>query len=425
MLVDDAVVVRHVLTDTLSRDSELEVVGTAADGRLALEKLPSLNPDVVVLDVEMPNMDGIETLAVIKKQYPRIKVIMFSTLTSRGAAATMDALMLGADDYVCKPANVNSIGDAIERINDELVPRIKALHRSAQAVRATPPTSARTHSTPDAATRFMAPPAAPTAPVHAASTPVTPIAPSTPSVPRVSPASPNVHTTRPDVSSSSRNQAAPSTHTRPAAPVVNGIAGGRPQILAIAVSTGGPNALATFLPLLPADLAVPVVIVQHIPPMFSKALADRLNTKCGLHVAEGEPGAVLQAGDIWIAPGDYHMVVQREGALVRLSTNQAPPENSCRPAADVLFRSVAATYGAHALGLVMTGMGNDGLKGAHELVNVGARVIAQDEASSVVWGMPGAVAHAGIADRLIPLEQLAGEVVARVGTSKPVAAHRS
>lgn len=412
MLVDDAVVVRHVLTDTLSRDPELTVVGTAADGRLALEKLPTLNPDVVVLDVEMPNMDGIETLAAIKKQYPRIKIIMFSTLTSRGAGATMDALMLGADDYVCKPANVNSIGDAVGRINEELIPRIKALHRSING-----PSMAVAPVAPPAATRFTSPVSAPQRPAPTNPSPLSPL-PATPvRSTTVSPPGPTQSASRPTSSTGGVPRAEVITPGRPRA----NTGGGKPQILAIAVSTGGPNALAAFLPHLPADLAVPIVIVQHIPPMFSKALADRLDSKSALRVSEGVAGAAVLPGEVWIAPGDFHMTVHREGSTTRIATNQGPPENSCRPAADVLFRSVVAAYGGNALGLVMTGMGNDGLKGSLELVHAGAKVIAQDEATSVVWGMPGAIVNAGIADRTLPLEQLAGEVIARVGTSQSAA----
>jgi len=196
----------------------------------------------------------------------------------------------------------------------------------------------------------------------------------------------------------------------------------KPSILAIAVSTGGPNALATLLPQLPGDLAVPVVVVQHIPPIFSKALADRLDTKCALHVAEAQHGVALRAGDVWIAPGDHHMVVRKDGGSARIETNQGPPENSCRPAADVLFRSVAAAYGAATLGLVLTGMGSDGAKGAEALVAAGGHVLAQDEATSVVWGMPGAVTNAGLVDRVLPLQAIAAEIVTRVGTSRAPAA---
>lgn len=355
MIVDDAVVVRHVLKDTLSKDAELEIVGTCIDGQDALDKLSEYNPDVVILDIEMPRMTGLETLPEIKKRSPQTSVIMFSTLTSRGATATLDALVAGADDYVTKPSNTGSMVGAMERINIELIPKIKGLAEKRQARQRA---------------AFSAP---------AISKPAT--APATPA-------------------------------TKPAAKMPTT----RPQILCIAVSTGGPNALAELIPHLPADLAVPVVIVQHIPPVFSKALADRLHVKSPLDVAEGEAGAVIRPGQVWIAPGDFHMTVERHATSVSLQLNQAPPENSCRPAADVLFRSVAHVYGAATLGLVLTGMGYDGKKGAEEIVRQGGHVIAQDEASSVVWGMPGAVAETGIAEEVLPLNKIAQAIVARVGT---------
>lgn len=373
LLVDDAVVVRHILSDTLSKDPDIEIIGTAADGLIALDKIPTLKPQVVVLDVEMPNMDGIETLAVIRKKYPEIKVIMFSTLTSRGAAATMDALMLGAHDYVTKPANVGSVAAAIEQINKELAPRIKALVNRAN---------------PSGATAFRAAPAE------------APTQPTTPST--TSPAS--------SAPTAQRTTAASTLTSIPPRGV------GKVAIVAIAVSTGGPNALAALLPKLPADLAAPIVIVQHIPAMFSKALADRLDAKSELRIQEGVDGAEVRAGQVWIAPGDFHMTVRKEGLAVRLETNQGPPENSCRPAADVLFRSVATAFGGSVLSVVLTGMGSDGQKGADAIVKAGGRVIAQDEATSVVWGMPGAVAQAGLTDALYPLDRIAAEIVSRVGT---------
>jgi two-component system chemotaxis response regulator CheB len=388
LLVDDAVVVRHILSDTLSKDPDLEIIGTASDGAIALEKIPTLEPEVVVLDVEMPNMDGIEALAVIRKRWPEIKVIMFSTLTSRGAAATMDALMLGAHDYVTKPANVGSVAAAIEQINKELAPRIKALASGNRS----------------AATAFKA---APTA--TATATAVKPVTPGTAPQPAVNPAS--------IVSPPARTPFATSPAPR---------AGGKVNVIAIAVSTGGPNALAALLPKLPADLAAPIVIVQHIPPMFSKALADRLDAKSPLHVQEGIDGAELHAGEVWIAPGDFHMTVRKDGFGHRLETNQGPSENSCRPAADVLFRSVASVFGGSTLAVVLTGMGSDGLKGAETIVQAGGRVIAQDEATSVVWGMPGAVATAGITDGIFPLDRIAGEIINRVGTaSRPATTIRT
>ena len=179
------------------------------------------------------------------------------------------------------------------------------------------------------------------------------------------------------------------------------------DIVAIGVSTGGPNALSEVFELLPGDLPVPIVIVQHMPPVFTKCLADRLTAKSGMTVQECTAGAILRPGEAWVAPGDYHMVVTQNGKQVELDLNQDAPENSCRPAADVLFRSVARVFGSRTLAVVLTGMGEDGLRGCDVLKECGARIFAQDEASSVVWGMPGAVVQAGLVDQVLPLNQMA------------------
>jgi two-component system chemotaxis response regulator CheB len=349
LIADDAVVVRRMLGDILASDPALEVAGAAANGRIALAKIPQVNPDVVILDVEMPEMDGLETLKVLRQTYPFLPVIMFSTLTQRGATATLDALSLGANDYVTKPANVGSAHQAIEQIRAELIPKIKMFCAKAAgldfALVARP-------------TRLAA--------------------------------------------SSSKTLAAPVR--RP----------GKVDIVAIGVSTGGPNALAELVPEFPADFSVPIVIVQHMPPVFTKLLAERLEAKSHIKVDEGAPGQAVEAGHAFIAPGNYHMTVQREEGSVRIQTNQEPPENSCRPAADVLFRSVAETYGVGALGVVMTGMGQDGLRGSERIREAGGEVFVQDEPTSVVWGMPGFVANAGLADKILPLQQLGSEIIRKV-----------
>jgi two-component system chemotaxis response regulator CheB len=349
LVTDDAVVVRKMLSEVLASDSQLDVVGTAANGRIALAKLSQVNPDVVILDVEMPEMDGLETLKAIRKSHPLLPVIMFSTLTQRGMEVTLDALALGANDYVTKPANVGSIAMAQQRIRDELIPKIKLFGgRSAGLSAALAPKSIA-------------------------------------SAPR-----------------------APSWHD----------GGSRIGVVAIGVSTGGPNALAELLPNLPAQFGVPVVIVQHMPPLFTRFLSDRLNANCALEVGEGAAGKAVEPGQVWLAPGDFHMTVARDGATVRLRTSQTPPENSCRPAVDVLFRSVAQVYGPSVLAVVLTGMGQDGLRGCEWVREAGGQVWAQDEASSVVWGMPGAVVGAGLAQRVLPLNQLGPEVARVVARSR-------
>lgn len=343
MVVDDAVVIRKILTDALAADPDVEVVGTAANGKIALSKLDQLKPDLVTLDVEMPEMDGLQTLREIRKVRPRLPVIMFSTLTSKGGAATLDALAAGASDYVTKPANVGSVTTAMSRIREELIPKIKAL-----------------------CGRAATPKQAPVPPVSRAAA-VTPVK-------RV--------------------------------PI---------DAVVIGISTGGPNALAEVLPKMPADLPVPVLIVQHMPPVFTKLLAERLNAKCPLAVVEATAGEPVVAGKIYIAPGDFHMTVNLRRQVV---LNQDPPENSCRPAVDVLFRSAAATFGPAVLSVVLTGMGSDGLRGCEAIRAAGGGVIAQDEATSTVWGMPGFVARAGLADQVIPLGEVARTLARRVTESR-------
>ncbi|MFZ4718260.1 MAG: protein-glutamate methylesterase/protein-glutamine glutaminase [Ilumatobacteraceae bacterium] len=343
MVVDDSVVIRRLVVDILGAEPDFEVVGVATDGRDALERVGALRPDLITLDVEMPNLDGLGTLRALRAAGIRTPVIMFSTLTERGAAATMDALLAGANDYVTKPANVGSVQAAMGKVRDELVPKVRALARPA-VVRP-----------------------APTAP--------------TPTPARV--------------------------ERRPAA---TASPGRRIDAVVIGVSTGGPNALADLLPALPADLPVPVYVVQHMPPTFTRFLAERLDRHCTLQVREASGGERPVAGEVWIAPGGHHLVVgsDRSGPVLRIS--DAPPEQSCRPAADVLFRSVLTVYGGACLAVVMTGMGQDGLAGATAIHDAGGRVIAQDEATSIVWGMPGAVVHHGIADAVVPLAGLAGEI---------------
>lgn len=352
LVCDDAVVVRRMLADTLSGDPDLEVAGTAANGRIALAKLAQVTPDLVLLDVEMPEMDGLQTLAQLRKTHPFLPVIMFSTLTQRGAAATLDALALGANDYVTKPANVGSVAVAVQRIREQLIPKIKQFCGRASA----------------------ALPAAP---------------------------------------------AAPAAARRPALTVLPA-AGRRIDVVAIGVSTGGPNALAALLPGLPADFPVPLLIVQHMPPLFTRLLADRLSQQCAFPVREAVAGGKVEPRLAWVAPGDYHMALIREGLAVRLRLHQGPPENSCRPAVDVLFRSVAQAYGANVLAVVMTGMGQDGLRGCEAIREAGGEVVVQDEATSVVWGMPGFVARAGLADTVLPLPELAGEIARRVRRGRPL-----
>jgi two-component system, chemotaxis family, protein-glutamate methylesterase/glutaminase len=356
LIVDDSVVIRKVLTDALSSDAAFEVVGTASDGRVALTRIAQLRPDLVTLDVEMPNLSGLDTIPEIRKLYPTLPIIMFSNFTARGAAATLDALALGASDYSTKPASSLNLEATVQHIRQDLLPKIKSLCG-------------------------LRPAAAEYSATHLSS-----------------------------LHEAAKHAAAfASTSPRNSAPI---------EILAIGASTGGPNALAELIPAIPEDFPIPIVIVQHMPPLFTRALAERLDSKSSITVREGVSGQKLEPGQAWIAPGDFHMTVERRTSDAYLALNQDRPENSCRPAVDVLFRSVASTFGARTLAVVLTGMGSDGVLGAQIVRERGGRIIVQDEATSVIWGMPGQVAAAGFADHIYPIGSIATEVDRQVRASR-------
>ncbi|MEZ5352681.1 MAG: chemotaxis response regulator protein-glutamate methylesterase [Bryobacteraceae bacterium] len=346
LVVDDSVVMRRLVTKALEGIAEMEIVGTAANGRIALDRIPQVNPDVLTLDIEMPEMDGLETARRVRSAHPQIRIVMCSTLTQRGAAVTLEALSSGADDYVTKPSSEDSAGQSLEALKQQLVPKLQQFLR-------------RPPSTPLA----FRPPAK---------------------------------------TSASQVLTQPSARTA--------VRTKRREIVAIGCSTGGPVALSSLISALPRGFRAPVLIVQHMPPMFTRLLAERLDTQTTLHVEEAKEGSVVEAGKVLVAPGDFHMTVRRMHDKVVTALNRGTPENSCRPAADVLFRSVAETYGASAVGVILTGMGHDGLRGLEQMRAGGAWVIAQDEASSVVWGMPGAVVGAGLADKVVPLRDVAAEI---------------
>lgn len=353
LVVDDSVVIRRLVTEGLAADPSIEVVGQAPNGRIAVEKVAELKPDAVTMDIEMPVMNGIEAVRAIRRMPSRIPIVMFSTLTERGASATLDALAAGASDYVTKPSNVGSFQESQRNIRDQLVPKLKALTRTRQAAgSSTPPPAA----TPTAAARRRT---------------------------------------------------------------------GAFAVLTIGCSTGGPDALANVLPSLPADLPVPVVIVQHMPPVFTKLLAQRLDSTCKLRVSEAVHGEPVVAGRVLIAPGGMHLTIRRQGTGIVTALEDSPPENFCKPAVDVLFRSVSAVYGDRVLGVVLTGMGRDGERGSKVIRDGGGEVIVQDDATSVVWGMPGAVAGAGQADRILPLPRIGPDISAILGRQGAAAGVRS
>lgn len=372
LVVDDSVVVRRLITNTLGSESDLEVAGVAANGRLALDRVGQLKPDVVTLDIEMPEMDGLATLRELRKDHPRLPVIMFSTLTERGAAATIDALSLGATDYVTKPANCGSVGASVQALREELIPKLKAVVHARR--RSALPGLVPAGAMPGAARRPVV----------------------------TTPALPSAHT----LALGSRPAARPAIW-KPLA-----------QAVVVGVSTGGPNALAALISQLPADFPLPVLVVQHMPPMFTRLLASRLSAVSKLTVTEAQEGEAVRAGCVYIAPGDFHMEVCRQGFQAVIRLHQQAAENSCRPAVDVLFRSARQCYAGAVLAVVLTGMGEDGLRGTRILKEAGATVLAQDEASSVVWGMPGFIVREGLADQVLPIECMAPAIHALAAPGK-------
>lgn len=412
LVVDDSVVIRKLLTTTLEEVADFEVVATAAHGKIALARLSQCNPDVVILDVEMPEMDGIETLKQIRKIAPRLPVIMFSTRTERGAVATIEALTAGASDYVAKPSNVGGMVVAMARVREELVPKILAL--TGRRPSPLPALASSPFAAIAAAAAAGAPRLATTMSVPNLA--YVPIAPAVPGSASKTPSGPVVMRARTSTQPNVRG-ATSSIPVLSDGPIrLHRAAGPRPpiEIVAIGASTGGPNALSVLLGQLPPDFPVPVVIVQHMLATFTRHFAERLATQCRIKIVEAAAGDALVPGCVYIARGDYHLLVERRAGRGGLEMNQGPVENFCRPAVDVLFRSVARSYGAGALAVVLTGMGHDGLSGSGAIRDAGGDVIVQDEASSVVWGMPGFIARAGLASQVFAIDQLAAELRRRV-----------
>jgi two-component system chemotaxis response regulator CheB len=343
LVVDDAVVARRVISDILAAEDDFEVVGTAPNGNLALKKIARLHPDVVTLDIDMPELDGMQTLSAIRSDYPDIRVIMVSNHTRRGAAITVEALFCGASDYVTKAVRTSSAEEARLYLQEQLVPKVRAL---------VPGTSAG-----------------------------------------ASPARPKA--------------ALPISRRR--IPAIG--------VVVIGSSTGGPNALTAILESLPDDFPVPVLIVQHLPENFTTFLAKRLDTVSALHVREATHRALIEPGYVWIAPGNLHLETRSTSRGIELATTDGPLVNSCKPAADVLFRSAAKCYGPSVLAVVLTGMGQDGLDGCRDISAAGGQVVVQDRATSVVWGMPGQVAEAGLAESVLPVSEIGDEIVRRVKAS--------
>jgi len=368
LVVDDTIVYRKAVSDILSEMPGVEVVGVAHNGKIAVSKIQTLKPDLLTLDIEMPEMNGIEVLQYLQQHAPQTSAIMVSTLTSEGGDMTMRALELGAYDFILKP-NTTNINDSKLQLRTLLTPLIKAFQTGRTTVG-----SMQSNLRTSVAAR--------------------------------------------KVGAGTRPQAiTPSTSSKIGAPTASLVRRqGKSEIVTIGISTGGPNALARMMPMLPGDLGVPIVIVQHMPPVFTKSLANSLNAKCALTVKEAQDGDPLQANVAYIAPGGKQMklVASTDGTnrLIRITND--PPENSCRPSADYLFRSVADYYVGRTTAVIMTGMGSDGTKGLQVLKQKGALIIGQDEQSCVVYGMPKAPAELGLTDVVAPLDKIAAEIMKSV-----------
>lgn len=348
LIVDDSAVMRGLLRMTLATCLDIELVGMAEDGVAGIEAIERLRPDLVLLDIEMPRMNGFEVLAEIRAHNSPAKVIICSTLTQRGASITLEALARGATDYVAKPTAQLGAREGLETLSRELLPKIRSL--------------------------FFA-----------------------------------------------RRDELRSGAVHPPSRIPSGIAVKSPispRILVVGASTGGPAALEKFLPALPEDFPLPVLIVQHMPRVFTRLLAERLNGLCNIPVRESVDEEKIQAGTAYLAPGDWHMKVVGSITCCSLRLTQALPEQICRPSVDMLFQSTAKVYGAGTLAVVLTGMGSDGLGGCRAIHDAGGTILVQDRVTSSVWGMPGTVAEAGLARRILPLESLSAEVI-RLSTRYP------
>ena len=345
LVVDDSVVARQILTRLLSKDPAIEVVGTAPNGRIALAKIEQSNPDVVTLDVEMPEMNGLETLAILRKTHPFLPAVMFSISTAPGSSAAISAMAYPFVDYVTKPAP-GAGPDATEKVvREDLLPRIKKCTVAAMIK---------------------------------------------------------------ELAGSQRASLAVA-QSKGELQVVPHFQ--RVDVVVVGVSTGGPDALAELLPYFPSDFAVPILIVQHMPASFTKHLAESLAEKSNIPVAEGRSGQLLLPGHVWLAPGDFHMRIAIIKGEACIQLDRGPRENSCRPSVDILFQSASETFGPHVLAVVMTGMGQDGFKGCEQIHAAGGRIIVQNEATSVVWGMPGAIVSAGLVDQILSLNELGPQIL--------------
>ena len=421
LVVDDSVVIRPLVTDALATDPRVEVVGTASDGRRALARVEQLNPDVVTMDVEMPDMDGIEAVRALRASGSRVPIIMFSTLTERGAAATLDALVAGASDYVTKPSNMGSVQESIARVGDELVPKILALAAGSSGGGRGRLGSRADAGLPGAGGASYGAGSA----RYGAGSGSVPFAGTSAGAGRASTGSGGPGggvASRPlglahavPVGSGVPRAAAPPPPPPPPHAV---------RLVVVGSSTGGPQALSTLVSALTAAPRVPVVVVQHMPPVFTHQLAARLDRLGPARVSEAQDGEELRAGHVYVAPGGEHLLVRNVRGVLRAVLDQGAPVNFCKPSVDVMFASAVEAVGGDLVCAVLTGMGADGRNGAGAIVRAGGTVVAQDEATSVVWGMPGAVTTSGYAHRVLPLEAIPEALEAAVAAGAPAAAAR-
>jgi two-component system, chemotaxis family, protein-glutamate methylesterase/glutaminase len=359
MIVDDSAVVRGLIARMLEAEEGIRIVASVGNGELALSSLSRHDIDVIILDIEMPVMDGLTALPKLLEVDPGVKIIMASSLTARNADISLRALESGAADYIPKPSSSREFAGGND-FRRELLEKVKSL-AAARRGEARPPRK-----------------------VGRAAIPVR--------APLSKPA------------------AAPIVLRKP------GMV--KPDIIAIGSSTGGPQALFSLFRALSPDIGLPIIITQHMPPTFTTILAEHISRMCGWTCVEAKGGEVISAGNAYLAPGDFHLLVETKGPQRVLKVNQDPPENFCRPSVDPMLRSVVSVYGNRVLTVILTGMGLDGLKGGQAVVEAGGTVIAQDEKTSVVWGMPGAVATAGICSRVLPIDQLAPSITQIVGRGR-------